>query len=276
LKDLSKRLLTAAWGIPSILVLSYLGGFYFLFLVLTINGIALWEFYSIYKHQNYHAYRRTGVVFSSVILLAAYWLNTEAMLALLVFIMVPILIRHMAIAEKTATMRTSLTITGIIYISGFLSMLLHLRLYFTNWLQILDTNNPAGRYFILLWLGIWICDTAAYFGGRFFGKHKLAPKTSPNKTIEGAVSGFIGAFLAFPLLGQLIVPEISVLYLWTTGLIIGIFGQMGDLIESRFKRDADVKDTSSLLSSHGGFLDRFDSVIFSSPFLFLLFHYVKF
>jgi phosphatidate cytidylyltransferase len=182
----------------------------------------------------------------------------------------------MIISEMTATMRTSLTITGIFYITGFLSMFLHFRLKLVDWLQLTDTGNPAGKYFVLLWLGIWFCDTAAYFGGRTFGRHKLAPKTSPNKTIEGAISGFIGALLIFALLGPVMIPEFSPPYLWATGLIIGIFGQMGDLIESRFKRDAGVKDTSTLLSSHGGFLDRFDSVIFSSPFLFLLFHYAKF
>ena len=275
MKDLTKRLLIAAWGIPLILTLSYLGGYFFLLLLLIINGTALWEFYSIYKHQNFHAYRRTGVIYSSIILIISYWLDTEMMLTLLLIVLVPILIRHMLISETTATIRTSLTITGIFYITGFLSMFLHLRLKLADWLQITDTGNPAGRYFVLLWLGIWFCDTAAYFGGRLFGRHKLAPKTSPNKTIEGAISGFIGALLIFPLLGQVMIPEFSSPYLWATGLIVGIFGQMGDLIESRFKRDAGVKDTSTLLSSHGGFLDRFDSVIFSSPFLFILFHYAN-
>jgi phosphatidate cytidylyltransferase len=155
-------------------------------------------------------------------------------------------------------------------------MLLHLRIYLEGWLQIETITNPAGKFFILLWLGIWFCDTAAYFGGRWLGKHKLAPNTSPNKTVEGAIFGFIGSILLFSLLGPLFIPEINNYYFWFTGLIIGIFGQMGDLVESRFKRDAGVKDTSRLLSSHGGFLDRFDSLLFSSPFLFLLFHYISF
>jgi phosphatidate cytidylyltransferase len=275
LKDLTKRLLIASWGIPLILILSYLGGYFFLLLVLIINGMALWEFYSMYKELNYQPYRKTGVTLTSLILVASFWLNTELTLTLVLIMMVPVLLRHMSLPEK-ATIRTAVTLTGIFYITGFLVMLLHLRIYLEGWLQIGTDTNPAGKFFILLWLGIWFCDTAAYFGGRWLGKHKLAPNTSPNKTVEGAIFGFIGSILLFSLLGPIFIPEISDYYFWVTGLIVGIFGQMGDLVESRFKRDAGVKDTSRLLSSHGGFLDRFDSLLFSSPFLFLLFHYISF
>ncbi len=264
----------ALWGVPLILGLSYLGGYFFLALIFLINGMALWEFYGMYEKQNYHAYRRLGVVVSSALILVTYWASPELILTFILAMIIVILLRHLRISQPSAALNTSLTTTGILYISAFLSILLYLRLHLDDWSGIEAPGNLAGKYFVLLWIAIWICDTAAYFGGRLLGKHKLAPLTSPNKTIEGAVFGFIGALLIFGILGPLFVKGMSTLLLWYSGGIVGIFGQVGDLVESRFKRDAGVKDTSSLLPGHGGFLDRFDSLIFVSPFLYIMFSYL--
>jgi phosphatidate cytidylyltransferase len=262
----------ALWGIPLILALSYLGGYYFLFLILVVNGISLWEFYTIYETQNFHAYRKTGVIFSTLLLLVSYFFTLEIMFIAMGIITALILIRHLKISQPTTSLNTIFTIGGIFYISFFLSMLLILRQNFNNWMGLDNSANIAGKYFMTLWATIWFCDTAAYFGGKWFGKHKLAPTTSPNKTVEGAIFGFLGAVLFFGFVGSWYLPSIDLKYLWISGVMVGIFGQLGDLVESRFKRDAGVKDTSSLLPGHGGFFDRFDSLIFVSPFLFLLFY----
>ena len=272
MKDLTRRVLMALWGIPLILTLSYLGGYYFLFLILIVNGISLWEFYTIYQTQNFHAYRKTGVFLSTFLLLISFFFSLEIMFIAMGIITALILIRHLKISQPTTSLNSIFTIGGIFYISFFLSMLLILRLNFENWMELEFSTNIAGRYFIALWITIWLCDTAAYFGGKWLGKHKLAPTTSPNKTVEGAIFGFLGAVLFFGIAGSWYIPSLDSLYLWTSGIMVGIFGQLGDLVESRFKRDAGVKDTSSLLPGHGGFLDRFDSLIFVSPFLFLLFY----
>jgi len=265
----------ALWGIPLILLLSYLGGYYFLVLMVIINGMSLWEFYTIYQTQHYYAYRKMGVSLSTLLLLVSFFFTLEIELITLGMVMVFLLLRHLKKSEPSSSINTIFTISGIFYITFFLSLLLHLRIHLDEWIFAGSTEKIAGIYFIVLWGAIWFCDTAAYFGGRFLGKHKLAPNTSPNKTIEGGISGFLGALLIFGFLGSYLIPSLDSLYLWISGVIVGIFGQLGDLVESRFKRDAGVKDTSTLLPGHGGFFDRFDSLIFVSPFIFMLFYWIK-
>jgi len=275
LKDLTRRILMALWGIPLILLLSYLGGYYFLALILIINGMSLWEFYTIYQTQQYYAYRKMGVFLSTLLLLVSFFFTLEIELIALGTVMVFLLLRHLKISEPSSSINTVFTISGIFYITFFLSLLLHLRMHVNRWIAPESTDNIAGNYFIILWAAIWFCDTAAYFGGRFLGRHKLAPQTSPNKTIEGGISGLLGALLMFVVLGSILMPALNPAYLWISGFIVGIFGQLGDLVESRFKRDAGVKDTSALLPGHGGFFDRFDSLIFVSPFIFVLFYWFR-
>ena len=102
---------------------------------------------------------------------------------------------------------------------------------------------------------IWACDSAAYFAGRAFGRHKLFPRVSPNKTWEGAIVGFAAAVLAFVLCQRLLLPYLSMRDALVCGAIIGLFGQIGDLAESLLKRDAGVKDSSTLIPGHGGVLE---------------------
>jgi phosphatidate cytidylyltransferase len=120
----------------------------------------------------------------------------------------------------------------------------------------------------VLFAATWLCDSGAYFVGRFFGKHRLYPEASPNKTVEGAIGGLVFATLLLPSLFyfDLAAPKLQD-YL-ALPVIVGIFGQLGDLLESLMKREMQVKDTSQLIPGHGGFLDRFDSLLISSP-LFL-------
>ena len=122
----------------------------------------------------------------------------------------------------------------------------------------------------MILISIWICDTFAYTFGKMLGRHKLYEKVSPNKTIEGGVAGLIGAVLTV-----VIVKIFNILPLdWSSAIImgsaVGILGQIGDLVESWFKRDAGVKDSSALLPGHGGMLDRFDSLLFLSPTILIL------
>lgn len=120
----------------------------------------------------------------------------------------------------------------------------------------------------VLFVATWVCDSAAYFGGRSLGKHKLYPQASPNKTIEGAVSGIIGAALLLPALKMLGFSSPTALDYIFLPIVVGVAGQVGDLIESLMKREAGVKDSSHVIPGHGGFLDRFDSLLLSSPLYF--------
>lgn len=127
---------------------------------------------------------------------------------------------------------------------------------------------PGALWLLLI---IWSTDSAAYEFGRRIGKHKLAPAVSPNKTVEGAVAGFFAALLV----GggyALLFMDINWISALIVPLLVSGLGQMGDLLESRIKRLAYVKDSGALFPGHGGVLDRFDSILLASPLmcLFLL------
>lgn len=278
MKELTKRVFVAIWGIPLLLILSYLGSYYFFALILVINGVTLFEFYSIYKEKRIYPYRWLGISLGSISIIFTYYdlINEMRILIFVGFLL--ILLSQLSKQSGIATYNMAITFAGLIYISGFLTTLLYLRLHFVDYFQaqVGVSEYLGGKFLIVLWISIWVCDTAAYFGGWAFGKHKLAPVISPNKTIEGGIFGLVFGIITFVLLGVLLLPSLQVEYLWLSGIIVGVFGQLGDLVESRFKRDTGVKDTSTILPGHGGFLDRFDSIIFISPFLFLVFHYLKF
>ncbi|MDQ0253679.1 phosphatidate cytidylyltransferase [Evansella vedderi] len=123
-------------------------------------------------------------------------------------------------------------------------------------------------FFILIL--VWATDSGAYFSGRFFGKHKLWPQISPKKTIEGALGGVLLAFI----IGIVFITFIPLFTNWFTTvlfiLVVSVTGQLGDLVESALKRHYSVKDSGQVLPGHGGILDRFDSLIYVMPILYLL------
>jgi phosphatidate cytidylyltransferase len=127
---------------------------------------------------------------------------------------------------------------------------------------------------IAVFASVWACDSAAFFVGRKFGKHKLFERVSPNKTWEGAVAGFVGAVATFLIARALALPYLSVSGALICGCMIGVLGQFGDMVESLLKRDAGVKDSSSIIPGHGGVLDRFDGLIFVSPMMYLYLDFV--
>ncbi len=144
---------------------------------------------------------------------------------------------------------------GIFYIGFFLSTTIGIREFFTEY-------KYGGYSIISIFASIWICDSAAYFAGLNFGKHKLFKRVSPNKSWEGAIAGFIFAIFTMVIIKLIGLQFLTLFDAIVIGLIIGIFGQIGDLVESLLKRDAEIKDTSHLIPGHGGVLDRFDSFLF--------------
>jgi len=121
-----------------------------------------------------------------------------------------------------------------------------------------------GRKLVLLTLAIvWVGDTAAYFLGRAFGRHKLAPVISPKKTWEGAAGNIVGAAAAAAAFQSWL--QVPLVHLLGVGVAASVAGQVGDLVESAFKRSAGVKDSGTLLPGHGGMLDRVDALILAAP-----------
>lgn len=141
------------------------------------------------------------------------------------------------------------------------------------WIAILALFQFAGdsRFIFFLCAIVWCGDTGAYFTGRTFGKRKLAPRMSPNKTWEGAIGGVVSSIVGASIVALIYGPGFLG---W--GLVVacaifgGIFGQVGDLTESTFKRFAGVKDSGKIFPGHGGFLDRVDGLLFAAPVIWFI------
>jgi phosphatidate cytidylyltransferase len=150
---------------------------------------------------------------------------------------------------------------GALYLSLFLGTAVSVRF---------DFGNDLGRHWVIVLLVVtWVGDTAALFIGRKFGRHLFAPGLSPKKTNEGAIGGLLGGSAAAILLQRFLFTDLPLIHVIVVSMLLGIFGQLGDLAESMLKRAAEIKDSSQLIPGHGGVLDRIDSLLFSFPVLYL-------
>ena len=148
-----------------------------------------------------------------------------------------------------------------------------------------DMSAAHGRFFILLSLGgAWLGDSGAYFVGTFLGKHKLCPTISPKKTVEGLIGGILTTSLAFMFMGWVCymwcksqgnIIYVNYVALFIVGIICDLLGVLGDLSASIVKRQCQIKDFGNIMPGHGGVLDRFDSVLFVLPFMYVLLKFLE-
>jgi phosphatidate cytidylyltransferase len=311
--NLTVRVAVALVGIPGLLFAAYQGGLWFFALIAGIGVLALREFYSMAEAKGASPQRGLGTAAIILIFLAFFHeqlqyfilpffiekggvsLLTKLQLFITLFFLSLVLVLLVELFRNKGSViaNAGTTIMGMAYVGVFLGTLLGLReLYgmeFPLSLAMAHANGLSpmsddavrattyawgGWTLISIFASLWMCDTMAYFGGRTMGKHKLFVRVSPNKTWEGAVWGFLGAVATMLLMRQLVLPYVAVHQAVIIGTIIGIFGQIGDLVESALKRDAGIKDSSSLIPGHGGVLDRFDSLIFVAPILYLYIDFV--
>ena len=160
------------------------------------------------------------------------------------------------------TINISTTFIAILYIGVLFGSMIALRQF--------DTFYGTGFTMCML-ISVWICDSFAYSFGKAFGKKKLIERLSPKKTLFGFIAGNVGSFSSIYILNYLQVTKVdlSLNSMVVFAIIIGCFGQWGDIAESMFKREVNTKDSSSLLFAHGGFLDRCDSLILTSPLVLI-------
>ncbi len=262
------RILVAIAAIPFLLFMAYWGKWLFLLFTLTIGTLSFHEFASMGKEKGYALSEILGIGFIFLFILNAYYTFTDSFL--LVFLL-PI---FFALSELTKNKPNAIAnigagLFGILYIGLFSASLIWIReFYHENILY-----SRGGMLIIALFVTIWLCDSAAYFLGTAFGKHKLFPRVSPKKSWEGAVAGFIFSVLSMIVMREFFLQFLSITDAVIIGVLIGIVGQVGDLIESLIKRDAGVKDSSTLIPGHGGIFDRFDSLLFTAPFIYLYLRY---
>ncbi|MCA1763314.1 MAG: phosphatidate cytidylyltransferase [Cryomorphaceae bacterium] len=232
-----------------------------LFYIVAILGML--EYYSLAKFGGQHPQSTLGVITGTVFYLTIELVKLgylpTAGVALSIPFFIAIFIYELYRKRPDPFNNIAHTIIGIIYIMAPLALLN----VFTFEEIAKQYHEVVLGFFIMLWLN----DTGAYVFGRLFGKHKLFPRISPNKTWEGAVGGALAA-LAGGVTIAAYFSEMSIFNWIVLGLIIAVFASFGDLVESLLKRSLKVKDSSNLLPGHGGILDRFDGVLLASPMAF--------
>lgn len=272
MSELTIRVLVALVGIPLLLYVILQGDIYFFSVIVLIAVISQWEVYKILQFKKIHVSVIPGYILGMLLLyFTAYGLNKNLIL-LSFFALLFLFAFEMYRNKDSALLNIAGTLLGIIYPVSFLASLLFLRF---NIEQILPKTgyNPAGMFIITMFASVWLCDTFAYFFGKAYGKHRLFERVSPKKSVEGAIAGLIGAILIFFVSKWIGFLNISNVLVLICGIIVGSIGQLGDLVESWFKRDAGLKDSSAILPGHGGMLDRFDSLMFIAP-AFVIFYII--
>lgn len=230
-----------------------------------LSIIGLFEFYRVSRVRgvrpiNIAAYLLT--IFYYVLLNTKYDMNKFIPIALLFFL---ILMCIPVIYIKFNYFDIAITTFGFLYISLLFSTIP------------LVNAKQHGNYLVwFIFISSWLCDTAAYYTGRLFGKRKLCPSVSPKKTVEGSVGGVLGSVLGCVIYGFILnhfALDIPMYHYLAIGLISGIICQFGDLTASSIKRNSNVKDYSTLIPGHGGILDRFDSILFAGV---VVYYYITF
>ncbi len=264
------RLAVILLGVPCLYLVTERGGVFFLLLVNMIILLGLREFYVLMKAKGYEPFEVLGY-FCSLAISWYAWHEGAVVPLILTASLLAIMIREVFRKEMSQSLgHMAVTVFGIMYIGWLGSHLVLLRELPTS----LGLNDHIGaRLVFMVALLTWATDTAAYLFGVALGRHKLIPRISPNKTVEGAVGGLLGAALVGWLLSRGMVPFVTPLAGIILGLVVGVMAQLGDLVESLIKRDAGIKDTAELIPGHGGVLDRFDSMLFTAPVVYYYFRF---
>jgi phosphatidate cytidylyltransferase len=309
-ENLVTRIIVALIAIPIIIWSTMLGGYLFFSLITIISSLTLFEFYKLAEAKGARPLKVLGVIFGVLInsvfiydrfqveiyrfcfknfgiYIPVYSQYQLLMIILLKFILI-LLIIELFRRKGSPIINVAVTMSGVLIIALCFTTLIFLRemfpsgfpfrkFYTTSFIeseQLAQIDRWGGFTVIAVFASIWMCDTAAYFGGKKYGRHLLFEQVSPKKTWEGAIFGFVFAVIAMLAAKILVLGYLTYLHAVVIGALIGVFGQFGDLIESRFKRDAGFKDSSSFIPGHGGVYDRFDSLVYISPIVYLYISYV--
>lgn len=280
--NLVRRILFAVVAIPLALLLVWAGGWPLAVLVSTIAVLGTRELFDIAGKKGIRPLRATGLGAAAIAPLLVYAATTipEAQLWLadcwiylgagfvLLLLGEALTSRAPADAPLGAVAVTVFTVAYTALLPAFLIGIRHGSVGMYSW---------AGTAMVFFPLVVtWVCDSAAMFGGRAFGGARLAPTISPGKTRSGGIAGLVGGVAIAPLFALMVFPrvgiEIALIPASLMALALSVVGQLGDLAESLFKREAGVKDSSTLIPGHGGVLDRFDSLYVVLPTAAFCYH----
>ncbi len=300
------RILVIVLFVPLLIWIFLKGDITFLIFTEIIIGMSMYEFYKMLKSKGFEVASRIGMVLGLLLPLLIYLQGKSKTIfeiigitplqnisfslnGFVVFALMAIALRQiLKVKIKGAMAEISYTLFGIIYISYFFSHILLIR-----------NDLAQGPVLVLMaFLLIWACDISAYLvgiaiGGKIF-KRRLAPEISPKKSIEGALAGILGVFITIIFYNNIylflanLICKISIISstcasnhvgiqmsgykAFLLAIAVAIFAELGDLVESKIKREFEIKDSGNLLLGHGGFLDRFDSALFVLP---IVYYFIK-
>ena len=267
-----KRLLTAVVVLPFLIASILIDSLWWVFVLLAVAAmvLGLWEFYLLAKKLQLKPDPAAGYVAGAALVTIAVF-NDPAAVLLVQFVIIALTMgtliattfRGAPFDKMIAS--TAATILGVLYIPLLGSHLISTRVGFNPTL-----SAHLLSFFFLVLMG---ADAGAYYIGRAFGKHKLAPSISPGKTWEGAVGGLVAALAMATLAHFWFFRELPLKYILPLAAVMTVLGVFGDLAESALKRGAGAKDAANILPGHGGMLDRLDSLLFNAP---LIYYFARF
>jgi len=266
-QNLVLRIIVAAIFGPLIILISYLGGYFLYGMIMLLALIGLVE-YMI--RSNVGLTRFTFyLTLAALVFILHHSMLGEAGIAVAVFIGYFMIVtalsalRNISPAELFESQARLLW--GVVYLGFLYPFVFAIR-------NISDTSG--GDWLLFLFGTLWLSDTLAMFAGKTLGKRRLAPTVSPNKTIAGFLGGLLGGLIVAMIMSGWRLSEYFLLLLVGAGLAVSLAGQLGDLVESCWKRSLNIKDSSAIIPGHGGVLDRFDSLLFAVPVLYLYLKYI--
>ena len=251
MRELLKRTITGLILVALTIFLTFRGGKLLSYFVFLISIIGLREFYNAVNNKNYKPIRSIGYIACIGFLLNSLGYEIISLNFIMFFVTISLIIAFV-LNEKIKLTDISITFFSIFYIPFLFQHIIYL---------------DGSIYIWFIFITAWGTDTFAYLAGNLFGKTKLCPELSPNKTVEGSIGGILGSVLITILFSK----YFNFYPLWKLILLsalAAIIAQFGDLAASKIKRIMGIKDYGFILPGHGGILDRFDSILFTAPFVY--------
>ncbi|MDO5557170.1 MAG: phosphatidate cytidylyltransferase [Clostridia bacterium] len=260
-----KRIISAAIGLPLILLVLFIGNKYLMDIVISVTSIiCLYEFYKAFS-KKVKPIKWIGYVFAVSIMfihLLPQNFLAEIYIGMLLLAILIAFIQCVVSKMKYNILDIAVTFIGIMYVVLSLSFI-----------SLISGMNNGNVYIWIVFIIPWMTDTFAYFIGKRIGKHKIST-ISPKKSWEGAIGGLLGAVIGMSIylfiINRITQVEIHYISVIICTLLISIISQIGDFAASTIKRYVEVKDFGNLLPGHGGLLDRIDSIIFCAPFIYFI------
>jgi len=270
---LKKRVISAliAIGVGAPFII-FAGKFAIYLFTLIIHAACLYEYFNMTMGKDSPKELRLSGVFTGIAVLFIYiFFGKAAFISALTITVISYAVYFLIRMDKNLDELTPKNNSQVGKVITDLSLIIFGIFFFSlllSYIPLLRDSYDGLKWVIMLMAVVWLGDTGAFFTGSKYGKRKLYPKISPNKSLEGAFGGIIFSIVAAVLCKWIFFWSLDYVDCIVLGTIGAVFGQVGDLVESMFKRAVAVKDSGSVMPGHGGVLDRFDGIIFAAPFFY--------